>query len=256
MIHSTAIVSDNASIGEGVEIGPYSIIGDDVEIGSGTRIASHVVINGPTKIGKDNRIYQFASLGDDPQDKKYADEPTRLIIGDRNTIREFCTFSRGTTQDKGDTVMGDDNWIMAYVHVAHDCVIGSNTIMANNTTLAGHVHVGDWVICGGFSGAHQFCKIGAHAFLGMYSGINRDVPAYTTVSGQPAVVRGINSEGLKRRGYTPEQIRNIRNAYRITFRQNKRKDEAIEEIAELAKTQPELDLFLESLRSSERGLTR
>ena len=256
MIHSTAIVSDNASIGEGVEIGPYSIIGDDVEIGSGTRIASHVVINGPTRIGKDNRIYQFASLGDDPQDKKYADEPTRLIIGDRNTIREFCTFSRGTTQDKGDTVMGDDNWIMAYVHVAHDCVIGSNTIMANNTTLAGHVHVGDWVICGGFSGAHQFCKIGAHAFLGMYSGVNRDVPAYTTVSGQPAVVRGINSEGLKRRGYTPEQIRNIRNAYRITFRQNKRKDEAIEEIAELAKTQPELDLFLESLRSSERGLTR
>ena len=256
MIHSTAIVSDKANIATDVEIGPYSVIGDDVEIGSGTHIGSHVVINGPTKIGKDNRIYQFASLGDDPQDKKYAGEPTRLIIGDRNTIREFCTFSRGTTQDKGDTVMGDDNWIMAYVHVAHDCIIGSNTIMANNTTLAGHVHVGDWVICGGFSGAHQFCKIGAHAFLGMYAGINRDVPAYTTVSGQPAVVRGINSEGLKRRGFTPEQIRNIRNAYRITFRQNKRKEEAIEEIAELARTQPELDLFLESLRSSERGLTR
>lgn len=256
MIHSTAIVSGKANIAADVEIGPYTIIGDDVEIESGTRIASHVVINGPTKIGKDNRIYQFASIGDDPQDKKYADEPTRLIIGDRNTIREFCTFSRGTTQDKGDTIMGDDNWIMAYVHVAHDCVIGNNTIMANNTTLAGHVHVGDWVICGGFSGAHQFCKIGAHAFLGMYAGINRDVPAYTTVSGQPAVVRGINSEGLKRRGFTPEQIRNIRNAYRITFRQNKRKEEAIEEIAELARTQPELDLFLESLRSSERGLTR
>jgi UDP-N-acetylglucosamine acyltransferase len=256
MIHSTAIISGKANIAADVEIGPYTIIGDDVEIDSGTRIASHVVINGPTKIGKDNRIYQFASIGDDPQDKKYADEPTRLIIGDRNTIREFCTFSRGTTQDKGDTIMGDDNWIMAYVHVAHDCVIGNNTIMANNTTLAGHVHVGDWVICGGFSGAHQFCKIGAHAFLGMYAGINRDVPAYTTVSGQPAVVRGINSEGLKRRGFTPEQIRNIRNAYRITFRQNKRKEEAIEEIAELARTQPELDLFLESLRSSERGLTR
>ena len=256
MIHSTAIVSDKANIAADVEIGPYAVIGDHVEIGSGTRIGSHVVINGPTKIGKDNSIYQFASIGDDPQDKKYAGEPTRLIIGDRNTIREFCTFSRGTTQDKGDTIMGDDNWIMAYVHVAHDCIIGSNTIMANNTTLAGHVHVGDWVICGGFSGAHQFCKIGAHAFLGMYSGINRDVPAYTTVSGQPAVARGINSEGLKRRGFTPEQIRNIRNAYRITFRQNKRKEEAIEEIAELAKTQPELDLFLESLRSSERGLTR
>ena len=256
MIHSTAIVSDKANIAADVEIGPYAVIGDHVEIGSGTRIGSHVVINGPTKIGKDNSIYQFASIGDDPQDKKYAGEPTRLIIGDRNTIREFCTFSRGTTQDKGDTIMGDDNWIMAYVHVAHDCIIGSNTIMANNTTLAGHVHVGDWVICGGFSGAHQFCKIGAHAFLGMYAGINRDVPAYTTVSGQPAVARGINSEGLKRRGFTPEQIRNIRNAYRITFRQNKRKEEAIEEIAELAKTQPELDLFLESLRSSERGLTR
>jgi UDP-N-acetylglucosamine acyltransferase len=256
MIHSTAIISDKANIATDVEIGPYSVIGDDVEIGSGTSIGSHVVVNGPTKIGKDNRIYQFASIGDDPQDKKYAGEPTRLIIGDRNTIREVCTFSRGTTQDKGDTIMGDDNWIMAYVHVAHDCIIGSNTIMANNTTLAGHVHVGDWVICGGFSGAHQFCKIGAHAFLGMYAGINRDVPAYTTVSGQPAVVRGINSEGLKRRGFTPEQIRNIRNAYRITFRQNKRKEEAIEEIAELAKTQPELDLFLESLRSSERGLTR
>mgnify|MGYP001820911781 CR=1 FL=1 len=256
MIHSTAIISDKAHIASDVEIGAYSVIGDDVEIGSGTHVGSHVVINGPTKIGEDNRIYQFASLGDDPQDKKYAGEPTRLIIGNRNTIREFCTFSRGTTQDKGDTIMGDDNWIMAYVHVAHDCIIGSNTIMANNTTLAGHVHVGDWVICGGFSGAHQFCKIGAHAFLGMYAGINRDVPAYTTVSGQPAVVRGINSEGLKRRGFTPEQIRNIRNAYRITFRQSKRKEEAIEEIAELAKTQPELDLFLESLRSSERGLTR
>ncbi len=256
MIHSTAIVSDKADVAADVEIGPYSIIGDDVEIGSGTRIGSHVVINGPTTIGKDNQIYQFASLGDDPQDKKYAGEPTRLIIGDRNTIREFCTFSRGTTQDKGETIVGDDNWVMAYVHVAHDCIVGSNTIMANNTTLAGHVHVGDWVICGGFSGAHQFCKIGAHAFLGMYSGINRDVAAYTTVSGQPAAVRGVNSEGLKRRGFTPEQIRNIRNAYRITFRQNKRKEEAIAEIAELARTQPELDLFLESLRSSERGLTR
>ena len=256
MIHATAIISDKASIADDVEIGAYSVIGDDVVIGSGTRIGSHVVVNGPTTIGQENRIYQFASIGDDPQDKKYADEPTRLTIGDRNTIREFCTFSRGTTQDRGETVMGDDNWIMAYVHVAHDCVIGSNTIMANNATLAGHVHVGDWVIFGGFSGAHQFCKIGAHAFLGMYSGVNRDVPAYTTVSGQPAVARGINSDGLKRRGYSADQIRNIKNAYRITFRKGKRKDEAIAEVAELAKTQPELELFLESLRSSERGLTR
>jgi len=256
MIHPTAIISDKANIGVGVAIGPYTIIGDNVEIGSGTRIDSHVVINGPTCIGKDNHIYQFASIGDDPQDKKYAGEPTRLLIGDRNTIREFCTFSRGTTQDRGETIMGDDNWIMAYVHVAHDCVIGSHTIMANNTTLAGHVHVGDWVIMGGFSGAHQFCRIGAHAFLGMYAGVNRDVTAYTMVSGQPAVARGINSEGLKRRGYSEQQIRNIKNAYRITYRLGKRKEEAIEEIAELAAAQPELELFLESLRSSERGLTR
>jgi UDP-N-acetylglucosamine acyltransferase len=256
VIHPTAIVSDNAKIADDVEIGAYSLIGDGVEIGSGTRVDSHVVINGPTRIGQDNHIYQFASIGDDPQDKKYAGEPTRLVIGDRNTIREFCTFSRGTSQDRGETIMGDDNWIMAYVHVAHDCVIGNNTIMANNTTLAGHVHVGDWVICGGFSGAHQFCRIGAHAFLGMYCGVNRDVAAYTMVSGQPAVARGINSEGLKRRGFSAEQIRNIKNAYRITFRQGKRKEEAIDEIAELAPTRPELDLFLDSLRSSERGLTR
>ena len=256
MIHSTAIISDKAVIADDVEIGAYSIVGDDVEIGSGTRVGSHVVIKGPTQIGRDNHIYQFASIGDDPQDKKYAGEPTRLIIGDRNTIREFCTLSRGTTQDRGETVLGDDNWIMAYVHIAHDCVVGNKTIMANNTTLAGHVHVGDWVICGGFSGAHQFCRIGPHAFLGMYAGINRDVPAYTMVSGQPAEPRGINSEGLKRRNFTPAQIRNIKNAYRLTFRSGKKLNEAIDEIAVLVREQPELEPFLESLRSSERGLTR
>lgn len=256
MIHPTAIIADSAVIADDVEIGAYSIIGENVEIGSGTRIDSHVVIKGPTTIGKDNQIYQFASLGDAPQDKGYAGEPTRLTVGDRNTIREFCTFSRGTTKDKGETILGDDNWIMAYVHIAHDCVVGSKTIMANNTTLAGHVHLGDWVICGGFSGAHQFCKIGAHAFLGMYSGVNRDVPAYSMVSGQPATVRGINSEGLRRRDFSAEQIRNIKNAYRITFRSGKKLSEAIEEIAELAKTQPELDIYLESLRTSERGLAR
>ena len=256
MIHPTAIVSESAVIGDGVEIGPYTIIGDHVEIGDDTRIDSHVVVNGPTRIGKNNRIYQFASIGDDPQDKKYGDEPTRLTIGDRNTIREFCTVSRGTAQDRGETTLGDDNWIMAYVHIAHDCVVGSNTIMANNATLAGHVHLGDWAICGGFSGIHQFCRIGAHAFLGMYSAVNRDVPAYTTVSGQPASPRGINSEGLKRRDFTTEQIRNIKAAYRLTFRQGKKLSEAIDEIAELAGNQPELEPFLESLRSSERGLVR
>ncbi len=256
MIHSTAIISNKADLADDVVVGPYAVVGDDVEIASGTQIDSHVVINGPTRIGRDNHIYQFASIGDDPQDKKYANEPTQLIIGNRNTIREFCTISRGTTQDKGETVVGDDNWIMAYVHIAHDCIVGNKTIMANNTTLAGHVHIGDWVICGGFSGVHQFCKVGAHAFLGMYAGINRDVPAYTMVSGQPATPRGINSEGLKRRDFTADQIRNIKNAYRVTFRQGKKLTEAIEEIAGLCEEQPEVNLFLESLRSSERGLVR
>lgn len=256
MIHSSAIISDTAVIADDVEIGAYAIIGDDVEIGSGTCIDSHVVIKGPTVIGKDNHIYQFASIGDDPQDKKYANEPTRLLIGDRNCIREFCTVSRGTVQDLGETILGDDNWIMAYVHIAHDCRIGNKTIMANNATLAGHVQVGDWAIFGGFSGVHQFCKIGAHAFLGMYSAISRDVPAYTLVSGQPTVPHGINSEGLKRRGFDAGQIRNIKNAYKIIYRQGKKLAEAIDEIDELGKSQPELLLLLESLRSSDRGLIR
>jgi UDP-N-acetylglucosamine acyltransferase len=255
-VHETAIVAASAILGENVEIGPYSIIGDHVEIGDGTQIGSHVVVNGPTRIGKDNRIYQFASIGDDPQDKKYAGEPTRLEIGDRNTIREYCTISRGTVQDEGVTRLGDDNWIMAYVHIAHDCRIGSYIVFANNATLAGHVHVGDWAILAGFSGAHQFCRIGAHSFLGMYSGVARDVPAYTMMAGQPAEPRGINGEGLKRRGFTPEQIRNIKNAYRIVYRKGLKLSAAIEQVESLAETRPELRLFLESLRESERGLAR
>ena len=256
MIHSTVVISDTAKIADNVEIGPYSIIGDNVEIGSGTRIDSHVVINGPTTIGADNHIYQFASIGDDPQDKKYADEPTKLSIGDRNTIREFCTISRGTTQGAGETIVGDDNWIMAYCHIAHDCVVGSQTIMANNSTLAGHVHLDDWVICGGFTGIHQFCKIGEHAFLGMYSGVNRDVPAYTLASGQPAVPKGINSEGLKRRDFSADQIRNIKNAYRLVYRKGLKLSEAMDAIAAVVDEQQELRPFLESLRSSERGIIR
>jgi UDP-N-acetylglucosamine acyltransferase len=256
MIHPTAIISDSASIADDVEIGPYAVINNDVVIGSGCKIDSHVVINGPTKIGSDNHIYQFASIGDDPQDKKYNNEPTRLTIGDRNTIREFCTISRGTSQDAGETIIGDDNWIMAYVHIAHDCTVGNKTIMANNTTLAGHVHVGDWVICGGFSGVHQFCRIGAHAFLGMYSGIHNDIPAYTLVSGQPAKPKGINSEGLKRRDFSSEQIRNIKNAYRLVYRKGLKLSEAIEQIEANVETQPELALLLESLRLSERGIVR
>jgi UDP-N-acetylglucosamine acyltransferase len=255
-VHETAIVSPSAILGNGVEIGPYSIIGDHVEIGDGTRIGSHVIVNGPTRIGKANRIYQFASIGDDPQDKKYAGEPTRLEIGDGNTIREYCTISRGTVQDEGVTRVGDDNWIMAYVHIAHDCRIGSHIVFANNATLAGHVHVGDWAILAGFSGAHQYCRIGPHSFLGMYSGVAGDVPAYVMMAGQPPEPRGINSEGLKRRGFTAEQIRNIRNAYRIVYRQGLKLSTAIEQVESLASTRPELQLFLESLRASERGIVR
>lgn len=256
MIHASAIISATATIADDVEIGPFCVIGDNVEIGKGCKIDSHVVINGPTVIGEDNHIYQFASIGDDPQDKKYANEPTRLHIGDRNTIREFCTISRGTTQDAGETLIGDDNWIMAYVHIAHDCIVGSQTIMANNATLAGHVHVGDWVICGGFTGIHQFCKIGAHAFLGMFSSINRDVPAYTLVSGQPAEPKGINSEGLKRRDFSADQIRHIKDAYRLVYRKGLKLADALQELEGRLDSQPELDLFVESLRSSERGIVR
>jgi UDP-N-acetylglucosamine acyltransferase len=256
MIHSTAIVADSAEIAEGVEIGPYSIIGDKVRIGRGTRIDSHVVIEGPTTIGEDNRIYQFCSIGDDPQDKKFGGDDTRLEIGDRNTIREYCSINRGTAQDEGVTSLGNDNWILAYVHIAHDCRVGNNTIFSNNATLAGHVHVGDWVIFAGFSGAHQFCHVGAHSFLGMYAGTGQDVPAYTLVAGQPATVRGINIEGLKRRNFTPAQISNIKNAYRIVYRKGLKLADAIREVDELAKTQPEIEIFAKSLQTSDRGLLR
>ena len=256
MIHATAIIADSAVIADAVEIGPYTVIGENVEVGTGSKIDSHVVINGPTRIGESNHIYQFASIGDDPQDMKYRNEVTRLEIGDRNTIREYCTISRGTVDDDSVTLLGDDNWIMAYVHIAHDCRIGSKTIMANNTTLAGHVHVGDWAIFAGFAGVHQFCHIGAHSFLGMYSGVNKDVPAYVMVAGRPGAPAGINSEGLKRRDFSKEQIRNIKNAYKILYRKGLKLAVAISEIESLVGDQPELGVFLESLRTSERGVIR
>jgi UDP-N-acetylglucosamine acyltransferase len=256
MIHTSAKIADSAVIADDVQIGPYTVIGEQVEIDAGTCVDSHVVINGPCKIGKDNHIYQFASIGDDPQDMKYADEPTRLEIGDRNTIREYCTVSRGTVQDEGITSMADDNWIMAYAHIAHDCRLGSNVIMANGATLAGHVRVGDWAIFAGYSGAHQFCNIGAHAFLGMYAGTSRDVSAYTMIAGQPPTPRGINSEGLKRRGFTTEQIRNIKDAYKVVYRQGLKLAKAIDELSGRLPEQPELKLFVDSLHTSDRGLLR
>ncbi|MGI9262315.1 MAG: acyl-ACP--UDP-N-acetylglucosamine O-acyltransferase [Woeseiaceae bacterium] len=255
-IHPTAIVSESAELADDIEVGPFTVIGDEVKIGSGCKVESHVVINGPTTIGNNNHIYQFCSVGDDPQDKKYANEPTRLEIGDNNTIREFCTISRGTVQDKGVTTIGNDNWIMAYVHVAHDCRIGDNCIFANNATLAGHVEVGDWAIFAGFTGAHQFCRVGAHSFLGMYAGSSQDVPAYTMIGGQPPSPKGINSEGLKRRGFTADQIRNIRSAYRVVYRSGMKLAEAIAELEVLVDEQPELGLFVDSLKSSERGIIR
>ena len=256
MIHSTAIVSPKANIAADVEIGPYSIIGDDVQIGSGTTIAAHVVINGPTTIGENNRIFQFASLGDEPQDKKYAGEPTRLEIGNGNTIREYVTMNRGTTQDDGITRLGDNNWLMAYVHIAHDCKVGNETVFANCASLAGHVTVEDYVIFGGMSGAHQFTRIGAYSFIGNNAGVTRDAPPYFLVFGQPAVPKGINSEGLKRRGFTTEQIRSVKQAFRMLYRSDLRLEEAQEQIKALAITHPELERMDTFLAQSTRGIVR
>ena len=256
LIHKTAIVSEDASLADNVSVGPYSIIGPGVVIGESSVIDSYVVIKGKTTIGSDNHIYSFTSIGDDPQDKKYDDEETSVEIGNRNTIREYTTINKGTIQDVGTTRLGDDNWIMAYVHIAHDCQVGSNTIFANNTTLGGHVIVGDYAIFGGFSGAHQFCKIGAHSFLGMYSGIARDLPPYVIVMGQPAEPRGINLEGLKRRDFNSDQIRNIKTAYKYLYMSELRLEEAVSKILTIDDIAGEITILLEFLKDATRGIVR
>ena len=259
-IHPTAIVHEGAWLHPSVTVGAYSVIGAHVKVGAGTRIGPHCVIEGHTTIGEDNQIFQFASLGAQPQDKKYAGEPTELVIGDRNTIREFCTFNTGTSQDAGVTRVGNDNWIMAYVHIAHDCAVGSHTILANNATLAGHVHVGDWVILGGLTGVHQFVKIGAHAMAGFASRVAQDVPPFMMIEGNPLAVRGFNIEGLRRRGFTTERLKAVKQMHRLLYRQGLTLEDAVQAIAALASEMPEaaqdIALMQSFLTASTRGIAR
>jgi UDP-N-acetylglucosamine acyltransferase len=256
MIHPSAVVHAGARIGEGVDIGPFAIIGEHVEIGAGTSIGAHCVIDGHTRIGAGNRVFPFASLGQVPQDKKYAGEPTRLEIGDRNTIREYCTFNLGTVQDAGVTRVGDDNWFMAYVHVAHDCIVGSRTIFANCTQLAGHVHVGDWVILGGFTGVHQFCRIGPHSMTAIGSVVVHDLPPYVMAQGDTAKAHGINTEGLKRRGFTTEAIAGIRRAYKTLYREKLTLEHARAALAAQVEECPEVAPMVAFLAASTRGIVR
>ena len=259
-VHSAAHIDPNAKLGDRVTVGAFTIIGRDVEIGEGTEIGSHVVIEGPTKIGRDNRIAPFSSIGGAPQDKKYAGEPTRLEIGDRNVIREFCTIHRGTTQDLGLTKIGDDNWIMAYVHIAHDCQVADRTTLANNTTLGGHVHLGDWVFVGGLTGIHQFVKVGAHAMAGFASAVTQDVPPFMMVDGNPLAVRGFNIEGLRRRGFGSERIAAVKQMHRLLYRSGLTFEQAREQIAALAESAPmaraDVELMSGFLAQSTRGIAR
>jgi UDP-N-acetylglucosamine acyltransferase len=260
LIHPTALVDSNAQIAESVEIGAYSVVGPHVAIGANTRIGPHVVIEGHTRIGCDNNIFQFASIGAAPQDKKYAGEPTRLEIGDRNTIREFVTINLGTIQDAGVTRLGNDNWIMAYVHIAHDCQLGSNIILANNATLAGHVHLADWVFLGGFTSVHQFCHIGAHAMTAFTAAVSQDIPPFVTAAGNRAVPAGINSEGLRRRGFSSNQIAAIKRAYRTIYRSGLPLQEAKAALRAEEEKSPDAADYLRQLRefieASPRGIIR
>ncbi len=260
LIHPSAIVDPAAQLAASVIVGPYAAIGAGVRVGEGTQIGSHCVIEGPTTIGRDNRIFAHAVLGGPPQDMKYRGEPTELHIGDRNTIREFCTFNRGTAQDVGITRVGNDNWIMAYVHIAHDVQLGARTILANNATLAGHVHVGDWAIVGGLTGVHQFCRIGAHAMTGFQSRIAQDVPPFMMVEGNPGETRGFNAEGLRRRGFSKERIALIKQMHRLLYRDGLKLEDARSAIAALAGTVPggdaDVALLLDFLAASTRGIVR
>ena len=260
LIHPTALIAEGARLDPSVSVGPYAVIGANVTIGANTTIGAHCVIEGHTTLGQDNRVFQFASLGGAPQDKKYAGEPTRLVIGDRNTVREFCTFNTGTTQDEGLTRIGDDNWIMAYVHIAHDCIVGNQTILANNATLAGHVQVGDYAIIGGLTGLHQFTQVGAHVMAGFASHISQDVPPFMMVDGNPLAVRGLNLEGLRRRGFSPERLSAIKQMHRLLYRQGLTLDAARSAIAALPEQHPQaaadIAAMLDFLNTSARGIAR
>jgi len=256
LIHSTAIIDSGAELAADVRVGPYAVIGPDVVVGAGTEIGSHVVINGPTRIGRENRFFQFASIGEAPQDKKYAGEPPRLAIGDRNVIREFVTINRGTVQDRGVTSLGDDNWIMAYVHIAHDCRIGNQTIFANNASLAGHVTIHDYVILGGFTLVHQFCSLGAHSLTAFGSGISLDVPPYVTVGGSPAKAHGLNMEGLRRRGFSEESRKLLKQAYKTLYREGNSLQDAIAILKKRAQDCAELQLLVTFLEQQTRGIVR
>lgn len=256
MIDAQAIIHPSAKIAANVEIGPWSIIGADVEIGEGTIIASHVIIKGPTKIGKNNRIYQFSTLGEDTPDLKYKGEATRFVMGDNNVIREGVTIHRGTVQDRHETTIGDNNLLMAYVHIGHDSVIGNNCILVNNSALAGHVHIDDWAILGGFTLVHQFCKIGMHSFSGMGTAIGKDVPAYMMVNGNPAEAKNINLEGLRRRGFSKEDLSVLSKAYKTIYRRGLTLDEALVELKQLQAECSALGPLIESLETSTRGIVR
>lgn len=259
-IHPSAIVHPQANLDPSVEVGPFAVIGPHVSIGANTQIGPHCIVEGHTTIGEDNRFYAGVAVGGHPQDKKYAGEPTRLVIGDRNTIREYCTLNTGTTQDEGITRVGNDNWIMAYVHIAHDVVVGNHCILANAVQIAGHVHLGDWVIIGGMSGIHQFCKIGSHAMAGMNSSLSQDVPPFVLAGGNPCAAHGINVEGLKRRGFSKEEIQTIRRVFKTVYREGHTLEEAKKQLAAMCEGgvagAAYVELWLKFFDVSSRGIVR